>query len=67
MSQWTEVAKLADLPEGGMRAVSFEDTFDAEARETFGDLGPSGDDRDRDDRGERAGSGGNRGGRRRHR
>ena len=50
--------------DGGIRAVSFEDTFEAEARETYGDLGPTGDSRD--DRGEKADSG-NRGGRRRHR
>jgi polyribonucleotide nucleotidyltransferase len=57
---------------GGIRAVSFEDSFEAEVRETFGDLGPvtsdTGGDRggaraDRGDRGDR----GARDGRRRHR
>ena len=55
---------------GGAETVSFEDAFESEAREQFGDLGPtaapSGDGGrggERRDRGRRSG-GGNRGGRR---
>jgi hypothetical protein len=49
---------------GGVETISFEDAFDAEARETFGDLGPgastesgerSGDRGDRGSRGDRHG------------
>jgi polyribonucleotide nucleotidyltransferase len=52
-------------------SVSFEDSFDAELRSEFGDLGPGGSagGDDRNDRGSRSSGGGNRGGdrRRRHR
>ncbi|HEX4822380.1 MAG TPA: polyribonucleotide nucleotidyltransferase [Acidimicrobiales bacterium] len=58
----------------GVETVSFEDSFDAELREEFGDLGPaevsSGDRGDRGDRGSRGGRGGRdrgRGGRDRRR
>ncbi|MFL6206965.1 MAG: hypothetical protein ACJ739_16605, partial [Acidimicrobiales bacterium] len=52
----------------GAETVSFEDAFDAEVRETFGDLGPtpttadSGGGRggERRDRGRRGGRGGGR-------
>ncbi|HEV3227403.1 MAG TPA: polyribonucleotide nucleotidyltransferase, partial [Acidimicrobiales bacterium] len=51
---------------GGAEVVSFEDAFDAELREEFGDLGPaeaaSGDRGDRGDRGPRGGGGRGRGG-----
>jgi polyribonucleotide nucleotidyltransferase len=51
----------------GRESVSFEDAFDAEIREEFGDLGP-GSERpggaDRGDRNDRGGRGGGRGGRR---
>jgi polyribonucleotide nucleotidyltransferase len=57
---------------GGIAVASFEDAFDAELREEFGDLGPAsagngGGGGGGDDRGGRGGSGGNRprGGRRR--
>ena len=55
----------------GRETVSFEDAFDAEMREEFGDLGPgterpSGGDRgDRGDRGGNRRGGGRRGGGRR--
>ena len=51
---------------GAVRAVSFEDSFEAEARETFGDLGPTGGD-DRSDRSSPSSDRGGRDGRRRHR
>lgn len=52
--------------EGGGDVVSFEDAFDAEIREEFGDLGPAsagagGDDRGGRDRGGRSGGRGGRG------
>ena len=52
----------------GADVVSFEDAFEAEARETFGDLGPSteaggSEGGDRGDRGGRAGAGAGAGGR----
>ena len=52
----------------GGRGVSFEDSFDSEAREIFGDLGPGGEagGNDRGDGGrggDRGGRGGDRGGR----
>jgi len=65
------MAEVAEV--GAARAVSFEDSFEAEAREAFGDLGPAGgEDRgdrgDRSDRGDRdRGDRGGREGRRRHR
>ncbi|CAN5169756.1 polyribonucleotide nucleotidyltransferase [soil metagenome] len=46
-------------------AVSFEDTFDAEIREEFGELGPGSERPAGGDRGDRGGRGGGRGGGRR--
>jgi polyribonucleotide nucleotidyltransferase len=61
----------ADRSSGGLTAVSFEDAFDDEAREIFGDLGPGGEAGGSDrGNGERRGSDRGRGGdrgRRRHR
>jgi polyribonucleotide nucleotidyltransferase len=55
----------------GVEVVSFEDSFDAELRDEFGDLGPaevaSGDRGDRGDRGGRGGRDRGRGGRDRRR
>jgi polyribonucleotide nucleotidyltransferase len=62
-------ARVASESSGGgsaVRAVSFEDSFEAEARETFGDLGPSGGE-DRSDRSSPSSDRGGRDGRRRHR
>jgi polyribonucleotide nucleotidyltransferase len=54
--------------ESGPATVSFEDAFDAEAREVFGDLGPSTEaSGDRDRGGDRRGGGDHRGGRPRRR
>ena len=66
-------APVADSGDGV--AVSFEDSFEAEAREAFGDLGPAAEAAPGGDRGGRPGGdrggrgrdGGDRGGRRRHR
>jgi polyribonucleotide nucleotidyltransferase len=66
-------APRAEAPaaDGDVVAVSFEDSFDAEAREAFGDLGPGGEaggNAGGGDKGDRGGRGGaDRGGRRRHR
>jgi polyribonucleotide nucleotidyltransferase len=67
-------APRAEAPaaDGDVVAVSFEDSFDAEAREAFGDLGPGGEAGGNagggDKGGDRGGRGGaDRGGRRRHR
>jgi polyribonucleotide nucleotidyltransferase len=49
----------APASDSGRESVSFEDSFDAEIREEFGDLGPGAD------RGPGAGGGGGRGGERR--
>jgi polyribonucleotide nucleotidyltransferase len=49
---------------GGVETVSFEDSFDAELRQEFGDLGPAEvGSADRGDRGSRGGRGGGGGGR----
>ncbi|MCB1039366.1 MAG: S1 RNA-binding domain-containing protein, partial [Acidimicrobiales bacterium] len=52
---------------GGRESVSFEDAFDAEIREEFGDLGPGNERPGGGDRGDRnrGGRGGRRGGGRR--
>ena len=67
----TDSSPAAAPAAGGDEVVSFEDAFDAEVREEFGDLGPAsttGEDRGGDRGGERGGrrGGGNRrgGGRR---
>jgi polyribonucleotide nucleotidyltransferase len=52
--------------DGDREYVSFEDAFEAEAREEFGDLGPEAAERG-GDRGGRGGRGGDDGGRRRRR
>jgi polyribonucleotide nucleotidyltransferase len=57
----------SDAPRSDVDVVSFEDSFDAELRQEFGELGPEasvgGGDRDRG--GDRGGRGGGRGGDRR--
>ncbi|MCB0960651.1 MAG: S1 RNA-binding domain-containing protein, partial [Acidimicrobiales bacterium] len=50
----------ADAGSGGRESVSFEDAFDAEIREEFGDLGPGAE---RSSGGDRGGDRGGRGGR----